>query len=660
MIANPWLIPLVPALAFAFILFFGVRLRWRGAEVGIGAMAVTTVMSIWALIEFAVSDRSQVNSSRDWFSLDGFTVSAGVVTDGLSTTMLVLVSFISLIVQIYSTNYMADDRRYTHFFAIMTLFTASMQWFVISSNTLQVIFGWEVMSLCSFLLIGHWWEEKHNVHAAMKAFLTTRASDVGLFVGVIVLFFAAGRTFEIDMINNAAMSGDIADSLLLIAAAALFISVVGKSAQFPLHTWLPDAMAGPTPMSALIHAATMVVAGVYLMARMFPVFAEAFSIGDLGGMTSSVNPIAIIGALTIVIAALLAFVQSDIKKLLSYSTVSQLGFMVMAIGVGAWVAAVFHVVCHAFSKALLFLSSGSVSHAVHGFDIDRDMGGLKKPMPVTHATFAIGAASLVGIVPLAGFWSKEQIIAQAGANGYVFFQAMALLGTFLTVAYMLRCYVRIFLGSFRGSGRPHESPRTLTIPCAILAVGTVVVGFVHAPIIGLDPFGTLVTPYYLDVPQSDAHDALPLLIEIALVALAVAIGAYAIEKKIGPRHLADKFAGVRAAYHVLYNRLYLDWLYDKVFVGGIKKVLAWVVQWLDHNVVDRSVDSLGSAATGLGRLVVNIIDKKIVDGAVVGAASTTDSAGRVLSAAHSGQVGRYLLAMVTGVVVLMAVIVAGA
>ncbi len=299
---------------------------------------------------------------------------------------------------------MADDVRITHYFAALSLFTAGMLVMVTASTTLLLLFGWEAMGLCSFMLIGHWWEKKENSNAALKAFFTTRTGDIGLLVGISILFFAAGQTFDIAALNEAALTGGISKGVLTIGAIALFAGVVGKSAQFPLHTWLPDAMAGPTPVSALIHAATMVVAGVYLVARVYGVFWEGFSIAAGG-----VNLGAVIGGVTVLIAALLAFVQTDIKRVLAYSTVSQLGYMVMALCVGAWTAGVFHLFTHAMFKALLFLGSGSVSHAVHTFDM-REMGGLRKHMPTTFKTFMIGSIALAGIPPLAGFWSKDEIL----------------------------------------------------------------------------------------------------------------------------------------------------------------------------------------------------------------------------------------------------------
>ena len=631
MTQHSWLIPLIPALAFAVILFAGTRLPKRGAEVGIAAISISLVLTLWHTVQWIRGDGVQHVSQHSWFTWAQTEVKIGTIDDGLTSMMLFVVAFISLLVQIFSTSYMKNDARYTHYFAIVSLFTAAMQWFAISGNLLQAIIGWEVMGLCSFLLIGHWWEQKRNVHAAMKAFMTTRVSDAGFIVGIILLFFATG-SFQVTEINAAILNGSASGSLITLAAISFFIAVIGKSAQFPLHTWLPDAMAGPTPISALIHAATMVVAGVYLMARMFPVFAEGMSIGVLGGADGGINPVAFIGGVTIVIAALLAFVQTDIKKVLSYSTVSQLGYMVMAIGVGAWTAAVFHLFCHAFFKALLFLTSGSISHAVHGFDIEQDMGGLRKHMPITHATFAIGGAALIGVIPLAGFWSKEEIIAQAGHNGYTAFAVVGLIGTFLTAAYMMRLYYFVFMGDHRGRSVPHEAPPALTVPCIILAIASIGAGFLQAPALGSHLFEHWVTPDYINRSSDEASILVPFLVELGLTAAGVSLALAAFAFNFGPRSLAKRFTGVKAVYSVLLNRYYLDWLYERVIVRFVRRGLASLVRLIDTNVVD---------------------------GAVKGIAGGASSAGGVLSAVQNGRVQRYIGVMFLGITVVVFILAAG-
>ena len=428
---NAWLIALLPAISFVLILFFGKKMPFKGAEFGITAVSISFVLAIltgvaWldhrdnfefdtygeqavtvfdgdgraddsvvlAVSQLAAEEGDKIHpyvavqKSTQWLQSGGVEFNAGIMVDGLSVMMLFVVTMISLLVHIYSTDYVGGDRRYTHFFAFLSLFTASMLFFVLSDNILQMIVGWELVGVCSFALIGHWWEEKPNSDAALKAFLTNRVGDVGLLVGMITLFFAAGggKTFDTITINNTIVQGGVSHTALVVAAACLTAAVMSKSGQFVLHTWLPDAMAGPTPVSALIHAATMVVAGIYMVARLYPVFWEGMQIEG-----SSINLLATVGAITLVGAGLLAFVQDDIKKVLAYSTVSQLGYMAMALGVGAWTAAVFHLFTHAFFKANLFLGSGSVAHAVHSFDMKKDMGGMRKFMPKTYVTFVIGS-----------------------------------------------------------------------------------------------------------------------------------------------------------------------------------------------------------------------------------------------------------------------------
>ena len=386
MLESAWIIPALPAVSFVIILFFGKRLPKKGAEVIIAAIGAAFVLSCVTAVEWinrvndansgehglgaffgtgvvasgaehATAAVTPVISTVHWWQNGDVSFGVGTYVDGLTVMMLLVVTLVSLLVQIYSTAYMHDDSRYTWFFACMSLFTASMLLLVVASNTIEMLVGWELVGLCSFMLIGFWWEDKANSRAAIKAFLTTRTGDIGLMIGVIILFFTVG-SFGVLATNTYATSPGAQHDLLLAASICLMIAIIGKSGQFPLHTWLPDAMAGPTPVSALIHAATMVVAGVYLGARLYPVFYNGFSIADGG-----INMMALIGGVTILIGAALAFVQKDIKKVLAYSTISQLGYMVMGLGVGAWVAAVFHLFTHAFFKALLFLGAGSVSHA---------------------------------------------------------------------------------------------------------------------------------------------------------------------------------------------------------------------------------------------------------------------------------------------------------
>ncbi len=491
---NAWLVGLIPVIGFAIIIMFGKRLPMKGAEIGLASMAASVVVSAGAMYQWMQRTNSAdsgdvhgilsafgrslprateghaepfidpVVSTWVWWQSSGLEFGLGSSIDGLAALLILLVAFISLLVQIFSLDYVRDDRRYTHFFAAMTLFSGGMMIMLISENMVQVILGWEIMGLCSFMLIGHWWEEEANSRAALKAFFTVRVGDVGLLVGTAIIFFGANswavdnldsNGFNIAAIQAWALSGEASNGFLLWGAVALFIACIGKSGQFPLHTWLPDAMAGPTPVSSLLHSSTMVVAGVFLVARIYPVFWQGFNIGA-GGLSM----IAIIGAITIVIAALLAFVQDDIKKVLAYSTVSQLGYMMLGLGTGAWLPAVFHIFTHAFFKCCLFLCAGSVSHSGshHSFDMKKDMGGLRKKMPVTFTAWIISTLALTGVFPFAGFWSKDEIIDNVGHSGYTVLMWVALGGAALTAMYMTRATYLTFFGEPRGAaaGEHHD------------------------------------------------------------------------------------------------------------------------------------------------------------------------------------------------------------
>src|SRR5947209_900744 len=447
---NAWLVPAIPGACFFLILFFGKRMPGKGADIGIAGVGASLLLTALGAAKWISEDvpRHAVERHVTWFKFGNVDVHAGIHVDGLTLMMFLVVTFVSLMVHVYSVGYMHGDRRFTFFYAALSLFTASMLNLVVADNTLQLLVGWELVGLCSFLLIGHWWEEQVNSDSAVKAFITTRIGDVGFMIGIIILFFAAGQNFNIAHLNRLALSNEIAHGTLLIAGALLFMGVMGKSAQFPLHVWLPDAMAGPTPVSALIHAATMVVAGVYLIARVYGVFFTGFSI-----YAGGINYVAVIGGVTVLIAAALAFVQDDIKRVLAYSTISQLGYMIMAIGVGAWTAGVFHLLTHAFFKALLFLGSGSLIHAVHSNNMS-EMGGLRKYMPTTYRTFIVGSLALAGIFPLAGFWSKDEILLGASRNGYPVMFWMGLIGAFMTAAYMTRACYPVFWGAYPGEGHP--------------------------------------------------------------------------------------------------------------------------------------------------------------------------------------------------------------
>src|ERR671919_52243 len=469
-----WLVPLLPFLAMVVIGFFGKQMRSRGHSVGIAAVGIGWVFSLIGFIEL-VAGASGIERSWTWFEFEGgLKLEFGMNYDFLTGVMFLVVTTVSLLVQIYSTGYMHDDKRYTWFYAALSLFTGSMLLLVAANNLLLMLVGWEGVGVCSYFLIGHYWEEKEYSSAAIKAFITTRLGDVGFIFGIFAMFII-GHTFNIVELNHLAEEGEIGGTSLTIAAVLLFCGAVGKSAQFPLHVWLPDAMAGPTPVSALIHAATMVVAGIYLVGRMFAVFVSS---------ETAITVVAVVGSITMIIAALLAMVQDDVKRVLAYSTVSQLGYMMAALGLGpaGHTAAFFHLFTHAFFKALLFLGAGSIIHAVHSNNMS-EMGGLRKAMPTTYWTFLIGAVALAGIPPLAGFWSKDEIIADAFRNGHEIVWLVAIVTALLTAFYMSRAIWLTFGGAYRGQGHPRESPRIMTFPLVALAALAAVAGFFGAPFV---------------------------------------------------------------------------------------------------------------------------------------------------------------------------------
>jgi NADH-quinone oxidoreductase subunit L len=692
LLENAWIVPALTFASFWVILLIGKRLPKGGSEIGIAAVAIAFVLSCTMVVQWqdrpadqvvehggshaeegdhaeeeashdeeALAERglapaggpqvlpaaaaegedagirSAVERSTTWFEIGDVEVEVGTYVDGFTVVMLFVVSMISLLVHVFSTNYLHGDVRFTHYFAFLSLFTTGMFLLVVSSTTLQLLFGWELMGVCSFVLIGHWWEKQENSNAAMKAFLTTRSGDVGLLIGIITLFFAAGQTFDMNTINFLAIEGEIGQTALVVAASALFIGVIGKSAQFPLHTWLPDAMAGPTPVSALIHAATMVVAGVYLVARLYGVFWEGFDIAAGG-----INPIAVIGGITVVIAAVLAFVQRDIKKVLAYSTVSQLGYMVMALGVGAWTAAIFHLFTHAFFKALLFLGSGSVSHAVHSFDMKAEMGGLRKHMPITFATFMIGSIALAGLPPLAGFWSKDEILLGAELNGYPIFMYVGLAGAFMTAAYMTRCVYLTFFGEYRGHGHPQESPKVITVPLIILAVFSVGAGLLNSPMSDY-AFFSFTEPAYVIAAGVPHHtfEIGPAVISTIVAALGVAVGYLLFFAGKLPTGVTRRNKAAATGYKVLENRYFLDHLWTGVVIGSVKGPLARAAYWFNQHVLDGIVNGVGAASRLVGNFTYKRIDQGVVDGAVNGAGLGAGGIGGILRTIQTGRVQQY-------------------
>lgn len=691
---HAWLIPLIPGVAFAVIILFGKFevngrrvLPWAGAEVGLASMVAGLVLAIGTTYQWihhvrGVAEAEPVIKTWTWWQIRGVPFGLGEHIDGLAVMLLLLVTFISTLVQIYSLEYVRGDRRYTHFFAAITLFSAGMLTMVLAENMVQLILGWEIMGLCSFLLIGHWWEEEPNARAALKAFLTVRVGDIGLLVGTAIMFGASG-TFTIRGLHQWANDPATSHTVLLWAAIALFCACIGKSGQFPLHTWLPDAMAGPTPVSSLLHSSTMVVAGVFLVARLYPVFHAGFLINIAG---QHFNAIAVIGGITILIAAALAFVQNDIKKVLAYSTVSQLGYMMMGLGVGAWVPAVFHIFTHAFFKCCLFLCAGSVSHTGthHSFDMKKDMGGLARKMPVTFAAWILSTAALCGVPFFSGFFSKDEIIDSAGHFHYGLFMIVGLIGAFMTTAYMTRATYLTFFGEPRGAAahfvhddghddHAHvgahadahdahapepvhaaplsfaktDSPGLIVVPLMILGFLAVISGYLNAA-----PFKIHLFEHWLEssigvtLPPGPTFEWVKALPSIALVLAGFAVSLAICKQVFGTadsplKGLTRRNPILGAGHRFLVNKYYLDDLYEKVIVHGIAHPIAAAAYWTNQHVLDGIVNAVGIGGRRTGDWIYKNVDQRLVDGAVNGSGAVARGTGGALQPVQSGKVSLY-------------------
>ncbi len=640
MMPFAWLIPSLPAAAFFLILFLGKRTPGRGAPIGIVAVGAGFVISAIILGQVAAG-HAIVDRTVSFFSAGPFHVEIGEHIDGLTAVMFVVVTLVSLCVQVYSTAYMHGDTRYTWYFAALSLFTASMLNLVIADNLFQLLVGWELVGICSYLLIGHWWEEKENSNAAIKAFITTKTGDIPFLFGIFVLTIAAG-TANIPAITHKAATGAIPAGTLTVAALLLFGGAIGKSAQFPLHVWLPDAMAGPTPVSALIHAATMVAAGVYLVARLFGVFVPS------GQALAFVGTI---GSITMLLAALLALVQDDIKRVLAYSTISQLAYMMAALGLGkaGHSVSLFHLFTHAFFKALLFLGAGSLIHAVHSNNMS-EMGGLRKYMPVTFGCFAIATLALMGIPPFAGFWSKDEIIATAWHTHHYPIYVVAVVTAFVTALYMTRAVLLTFFGTYRGEGHPHESPAAMTSPMLALAALSVGAGFLNAPFlhpfrdwIG-EPFGPIThEPYSFALAGAS--------VVVALLGIALGAALY------GTYRARDPITRLGPAYAFLVNKYYLDDLYLKGIVRPIQYGLSSAVYWTNQNILDGGVNGAAWLARKLAG-IVNWNDVHVIDGAVNGVGQFTRGTGGLLRYVQTGRVQWYAAFLFIGVGVMAVIFVA--
>ncbi len=634
-IRSSWVIVLLPVVSAVLTLLFGKRTPGKGAVYGITALGAAFVMALLVLWHF-VQGGGTYASGVSWFTIGPLRVDAGQYVDGLAAVMLVVVTAVSLCVHVYSLGYMDGDARFTWFYVVLSLFTAAMLNVVIAPNLIQLLIGWEVMGVCSYLLIGHWYEEKQNSNAAIKAFITTRVGDVPFMFGIFALIFATGfTTSSIPAIGDLVASHHVSTGLVTAAALLLFGGTIGKSAQFPLHVWLPDAMAGPTPVSALIHAATMVAAGVYLVGRLYEVFIHADPI--------VLQIVGIVGAITMLGAALLALIQDDIKRVLAYSTLSQLAYMVamMSVGPAGRNAAFFHLFTHAFFKALLFLGAGSVIHAVRSNNMS-DMGGLRKPMPITFWTFLIGSLALAGVAPLAGFWSKDELLVSA-SHGHELLFGIMLLTALLTAFYTARMVLLTFFGTYRGHAHAHEAPPSMAGPLVFLAGGTVVVGF-----LGAAPLHAVFFDWVTFGEPEAVHFVWWIAIAGTLAAVLGIAGGWLL---YGHRKERDPLHAMGPLWTVLEHRYYIDAFYMSAIVYPVRDKLSAAVYWFNQSILDGVVNAAAKVVRGLAH-VVNLFDRDVIDGAVNGAAGTAGFSGGILKYVQSGNVQRYMAFLFVGVLLL--------
>ena len=600
----PWFIFFLPVFSLVFIAFvlrpfFTHRPKLAG-YVTIGAIGIACVLSFWVLVEVMGSPGHKLEMPDiSWVLVGDLSIHVGLLIDSLTAVMVVVVTLVSLMVQIYSQGYMEGDPGYHRYFAFMSLFTACMLGLVLVDNLVLMFLFWEGVGLGSYLLIGFWFHKPSAANAAKKAFIVTRFGDLGFLAAILLLFVNTG-TFDTEELHALAVGGALSGTVLTWIAIGIFAGAAGKSAQFPLHVWLPDAMEGPTPVSSLIHAATMVAAGVFLVARFYPLFEHS---------EIALTTVAVIGGFTAIFAASMGLVMTDIKRVLAYSTISQLGYMMLGLGMGGVGIGIFHLFNHAFFKCLLFLGAGSVNHGTGTFDM-REMGGLRKAMPWTFATFLIGSLSLAGIWPLAGFWSKDEIVASS-VNQPVLF-AFAMITVFMTAFYMFRVIFLTFGGEYRGgapsehgghgSHGPHESSRVMVIPMIVLAILAVCSGWWNV----MGSFGTFMGHGAGHEVHSFAEGFFGILAHpIPLMSLVVAgLGILLAYAMYGAKWISAEAVGrIFKPLYTLFSRKYwMDELYERVIVvrvliDGIFKALAF----FDARVVDGVVNGVGDGAVAAGK-----------------------------------------------------------
>ncbi len=634
------LIPLLPLIAFTINIILGrTIIKEKAHWIAIPAVFGSFVLSISTFID--VLGGKVINYDiYTWIISGTFKPSIGFLIDQLTAVMLIVVTSVSLLVHIYSVGYMHGDKGYYRFFSYLSLFTFSMLMLVMGNNLLQLYFGWEAVGLCSYFLIGFWYEKKSASDAGKKAFVVNRFGDFGFGLGVIMIFLTLGTIHYTEIFGSVnTLSGKTINmlgydvDLITLIALLLFCGAIGKSAQIPLHVWLPDAMEGPTPVSALIHAATMVTAGVFMVARFNPLF----NLSEI-----AMNTVALTGAITSLFAATIALVQNDIKRIIAYSTVSQLGYMFLACGVGAYGAGIFHLYTHAYFKALLFLGAGSVMHAMAGeLDIQK-MGGLKKYMPITYITFLIASLSIAGVPGLAGFFSKDEILWLAYNHGTIG-KVVWIIGTIvagLTAFYSFRIIFLAFHGSFRGTHEQlhhlHESPKVMTIPLIILAVGAVIAGYVGVPkALGGENwiahfFEPVLGHPHVKGTHSEELMVMGISVVVAFSGIFLSWIFYSLKPEI-PIILATLFKGI---YKVLWNKYYVDELYDFIIVRPTR--------WMANN------------------MLVAVTDGKIIEGIVNGIPEAIRNLADRLRRLQSGYLQHYAISMVLGLFIILTLLLIAA
>ncbi len=620
------LIPLLPILGFAFTALFGRRLmakygRWAAEIVPLGVVVVVWVITMMVVVpafthsepfgEYGLSV-----TLWQWIPAGDFQVSLGFHVDALTAALLTVVTTIGMLVHLYSVGYMAHDKATWRFFAYLNLFMFSMLVLVLADNWLLVFAGWELVGLSSYSLIGFWYHKRSAALAAKKAFIVNRVGDVGFALGIMAIWVNTGTLNIRESLETLVAQGEANTIPLVLVALLIFAGAMGKSAQFPLHVWLPDAMEGPTPVSALIHAATMVNAGVYLVARANPLFAHA---------QEAMVVVAAIGIFTAIFAASIAFTQTDIKRVLAYSTLSQLGYMFAALGVGAYVAAIFHLMTHGFFKGLLFLGSGSVIHAVHDEQDMNRMGGLWRKIPITHWTMLIGTIAIAGIPPLAGFFSKDEILGEAFKFGFTWVWAIGLVVAGMTAFYMWRLMGKTFYGASRVDPhvepKVHESAWQMTLPLVLLAIPSALLGIAltwgGAP---LNPEGTGLLKGWLEpvFHESEEHlygaphayelfgiDGILIVASVAVAALGLAVGValFGAFRRGGRQKTVDGIAAANGATRFLYRASLNKWWFDElnhllfIVIGGKIAAALW---WFDRTIVDGTVNGVGALTRGAG------------------------------------------------------------